>query len=89
MNLQFTGKITRIGDLKSFPTASGQTISKRELTITSDEEFPQSVNGELVNDVATNFTGQVGQTVTANLRLTTSTSQQGRVFTNIKIWRLD
>lgn len=90
MTLTFTGAITQIGELKSIPTASGNMISKRELVLTTtDEEFPQSINVELVGEMAINFVGSIGQQATAYLRFTTSTSSNGRTFTNIKAWRMD
>lgn len=87
-SLIFCGFLTNVGPLYTIETAHGQ-MNKREIVITTNEEYPQSIAAELTGDNALNFCGTIGQQVSAYLKFTTSTAQSGRVFNNVRAWRID
>lgn len=89
--MQVTGKIKLIGEVKTFG-ANG--FRKREMVVTTDEQYPQHIMIEFVQDkcdVLNNF--QVGQdvTVSINLRGREWVNPQGetKYFNSIQGWRIE
>jgi len=88
--MEISGTIKKIGDTQEI-TAS---FKKRELVVTTEEQYPQHLAIEFVQDktdVLNNY--QVGDKVTVgiNLRGREWTSPQGEVkyFNSIQGWRID
>lgn len=88
--MEITGKIHAIGETKTFGSNGFQ---KREMVITTEEQYPQTILIEFVQDkcaVLDNF--NEGQRVTAgiNLRGREWTNPEGEVkyFNSIQGWKI-
>jgi hypothetical protein len=89
--MEITGKIKMIGETQSFGTNGFQ---KREVVVTTTEQYPQHIMVEFVQDKCAILDGYaVGQDVTIgiNLRGRDWTSPQGEVkyFNTIQGWRIE
>jgi hypothetical protein len=89
--MEVTGKIKVIGETQSFGSSG---FKKRELVVTTEEQYPQHLNLEFLQDktaLLDNF--QVGEPVKVgiNLRGREWTSPQGEVkyFNSIVGWRIE
>lgn len=89
--MEIQGKIKLIGETKSFGSSG---FRKRELVITTEEQYPQHLMVEFVQDktdLLDKF--QVGQPVkiSINLRGREWTSPQGEIkyFNSIQGWRIE
>ena len=89
--MEVTGKIKVIGETATFGKSG---FKKRELVVTTDEQYPQTIMVEFVQDkceVLNKY--QVGQSVKVgiNLRGREWTNPQGEVkyFNSIQGWRID
>jgi len=88
--MEFTGQITQIGELENLTAKNGQAFSRRNVTITTVEQYPQSGVFSLSGDTAESFTGQVGQSATVHFNLHTFTSMDGtKTFNKLDTWRID
>lgn len=89
--MEVQGKIKVIGETKSFGSSGFQ---KRELVVTTEEQYPQHLNLEFLQDKTGLLDGfQVGEPVKVgiNLRGREWTSPQGEVkyFNSIVGWRIE
>ena len=89
--MEVTGKIKVIGQTATFGTSG---FKKRELVVTTDEQYPQSILIEFVQDKCSALDKyQVGQNVKVgiNLRGREWTNPKGEVkyFNSIQGWRID
>ncbi len=89
--MEITGKIKQIGETKEFGTNGFQ---KRELVLTTEEQYPQHILVEFVQDkCALLDTFVVGQRIKVgiNLRGREWQSPQGEIkyFNSIQGWRVD
>ena len=89
--MEVSGKIKMIGDTQSF---GSNGFRKREVVVTTEEQYPQHIMVEFVQDktdLLNNF--QVGQQVkiSINLRGREWTNPQGEVkyFNSIQGWRIE
>ncbi len=89
--MEVQGKVKMIGDTQTF---GGNGFRKRELVITTEEQYPQHIMIEFVqdkSDLLNNF--KVGQDVkvSINLRGREWTNPQGEVkyFNSIQGWRVE
>lgn len=89
--MEIQGKIKLIGETKTF---GSNGFRKRELVVTTDEQYPQDLMVEFVQDktdLLNNY--QVGQPVkvSINLRGREWTSPQGetKYFNSIQGWRIE
>jgi hypothetical protein len=89
--MEVQGKIKMIGETKEF---GSNGFRKREMVITTEEQYPQQIMIEFVQDkteLLNNF--QVGQNVkvSINLRGREWTNPQGEVkyFNSIQGWRIE
>jgi len=89
--MEIEGKVKLIGETQSFGTNG---FRKRELVITTDEQYPQHIMVEFVQDKCDLLnTYGVGQDVkvSINLRGREWTNPQGQVkyFNSIQGWRIE
>lgn len=89
--MEVTGKIKLIGETKEF---GNNGFKKRELVVTTDEQYPQSLLIEFVQEKCALLDAyKVGQDVKIgiNLRGREWTSPQGEVkyFNSISGWRIE
>ena len=89
--MEIQGKIKLIGETQN---VGSNGFRKRELVVTTEEQYPQHLSVDFVQDktdLLNNF--QVGQTVKVgiNLRGREWTSPQGEIkhFNSIQGWRID
>lgn len=89
--MEVTGKIKMVGDTQTFGTNG---FRKREIVVTTDEQYPQHIMVEFVQDktdLLNNF--QVGQNVkvSINLRGREWVNPQGetKYFNSIQGWRIE
>ena len=89
--MEITGKIKLIGDTKEF---GSNGFRKREIVVTTEEQYPQHIMVEFVQDKTALLDAyQVGQDVriSINLRGREWTNPQGEVkyFNSIQGWRIE
>ncbi|TPV34648.1 DUF3127 domain-containing protein [Paucihalobacter ruber] len=89
--MEIQGKVKKIGETQTFGTGG---FRKREIVVTTEEQYPQDLMVEFVQDktdLLNNY--QVGQNVkiSINLRGREWTSPQGEVkyFNSIQGWRIE
>jgi len=88
--MEFTGQITSVSEVEHLTTKSGQPFSRRQIIITTVEQYPQSGVFSLSGDTAETFRGQVGQSATVHFNLHTYDSQDGtKTFNKLSAWRVD
>jgi len=87
--MEFIGQITKIGNLENLTSKSGQPFCRRELTLTTIEQYPQQATFTLKGDLAQNTTLKPGQTVKVFFNLHGTTSDDGRMFNHLDAWRID
>jgi type 1 fimbria pilin len=83
--MDLTGKIKLIKDEQSFPSG----FTKREFVVTTEEQYPQDVQFELLKD-KTSLIGNynVGDTIKVHFNIRGS-EYQGRYYVNLQAWRLE
>jgi len=89
--MEISGKIKLIGEVKTFGTNG---FRKREVVIVTDEQYPQSIMVEFVQDKCDLLNSyKVGQDVkiSINIRGREWTNPQGEVkyFNSIQGWRIE
>ena len=89
--MEVTGKVKMIGETQTF---GEKGFRKRELVVTTDEQYPQSIMIEFVQDKTDLLNSyQVGQTVkvSINLRGREWVNPQGetKYFNSIQGWRIE
>jgi len=89
--MEVTGKIKLIGETKSFGTSE---FKKRECRITTDDQYPQILPIEFVQDkcdLLNNFKVGDDVKISVNLRGNEWTNPQGEVkcFPSIQGWRIE
>lgn len=90
-NMEVQGKIKVIGETKTFG-ASG--FQKRELVVTTEEQYPQHLMLEFVQDKTSLLDGfQVGEPVKVGINLRgrewTSPQNEVKYFNSIVGWRIE
>lgn len=88
--MELKGQITEVGAVEHLTSKNGQAFVRRQIIVTTVEQYPQSGVFSLSGDSAESFSGQVGQIVTVHFNLHTFTSQDGsKTFNKLDAWRLD
>ncbi len=86
----FNGIIEKVGEVEHFTTQDGRPFSRRRVLLKTVEEFPQSMEVTLSNDLAESFNGQVGQQATAYIKFKTHPNKDNTaLFNDIQAWRID
>jgi len=89
--MEITGKIKKIDETKTFGASS---FRKREMVITTDEQYPQILMVEFVQDkcdALNNFKVDDNVTISINLRGREWINPQGEAvyFNSIQGWRIE
>jgi hypothetical protein len=89
--MEVSGKIKKIDETKTFGTGG---FRKRELVVTTEEQYPQVIMVEFIQDkcdLLNNFKEGDNVKVSINLRGREWTSPQGEVkhFNTIQGWRIE
>lgn len=85
MDLQLQGKLKLKKDVQTFDSG----FTKREFVITTEEQYPQDVQFELIKDktgVIDQF--QEGQLINVHFNVR-GREYQGRYFVNLNAWRIE
>lgn len=88
MIFEITGTIRYVGEVQNLEMTNGKNFTKREVLIESNEQIPESVLLELINENALGFTGVVGQRATANFHIHSRQNASGRFFSCNKAWKI-
>lgn len=90
MSTTFTAQVAEIFELQTFSGADGRTFVRRRVLLQTVEQYPQRMLITLSNDSATNFSKQVGETVTAHVSFdVNSNKDKSCYFNEIRCWRID
>ncbi len=85
MNVEITGKIKEIFDEQTFNSG----FKKKEFVVTTQEQYPQDLKLELVQDKTDLLNGlDKGDEVKAQVNLR-GNEYQGRYFVNLQAWRVE
>lgn len=88
--MDFTGRLIHIGQLEQFETSRGTTVLTREIVITTDEQFPRTACFTLRNDLAQNFSHNIGETISVRFDINARTNRDGsRYFNQLNAWRIN
>jgi len=88
--MEFKGLISQINEAEYLTSKAGQPFVRRQIIVTTVEQYPQSGVFSLSGNTAESFSGQVGQNVTVHFNLHTFTSQDGsKTFNKLDAWRID
>jgi len=87
--MEFTGQVIRVGEVENLTTRNGQPFYKRELTLTTIEQYPQQATFNLKGDLAQNCNLQIGQNVKVFFNFRGTTADDGRMFNHLDAWRID
>ena len=85
--MEVKGKIDKVGEVQVI----SDKFKKREIWLTTQEDYPQTLNIQISQDKADEFNGKEGDDVTLgiNLRGRKWTNKDGKemVFNSIEAWR--
>ena len=90
--MEILGKIKLIGDVKTF---GDNGFRKRELVVTTDEQYPQTISIEFVQDKTDLLNSfEVGQNVKVNINLRgreweNPQTKEIKYFNSIQGWRIE
>lgn len=83
--MDITGTIKLIKETQTFPSG----FSKREFVVTTEEQYPQDVQFELLKDKTTAIDKySVGDKIKVHFNIRGS-EYQGRYYVNLQAWRLE
>ena len=86
--MEISGTIKVVGQVNTFGSGG---FKKREVVITTNEQYPQVICLEVTQDKADKFNGKVGDAITAdiNIRGREWTNPQGEIkyFTSVECWK--
>jgi single-stranded DNA-binding protein len=85
MNVEITGKIKVIFDEQTFNSG----FKKKEFVVTTQEQYPQDLKLELIQDKTTLIDGlNQGDEITAQVNLR-GNEYNGRYYVNLQAWRIE
>lgn len=83
--MELTGKLTVIGEEKTFNGG----FTKKDFVITTEEQYPQAVQFELLKDKGTLINAyQVGQRIKVSFDIR-GREWQGKYFNSLVAWKLE
>jgi hypothetical protein len=87
--MDFTGKLTFIGQLEQFDTRDGRQMISRDIVLTTDEQYPRSACITLRNELAQNFAHNIGATIRVSFDINARPNREGtRFFNQLTAWRI-
>lgn len=91
MNVKFTGKIIAAGQVQMGTSQNGTQWSSCEYTIEElNEQYPsRAVIQVYGSDKIQQFGIQLGEIITAHIRLKTRQSKEGRWFNQLDCWKVE
>ncbi len=83
--MEITGRIKLIGDEQTFPSG----FVKRQIVITTEEQYPQDIAFELMKEKTSLINGyNVGETLKVHFNIRGS-EYQGKHYVNLTAWKLE
>ena len=90
MNNEFRGRLVHIGPTEEFRTQSGKDMISREITLATDEQFPKTACFTLRNELAQNFSHNIGETISVRFDFHARPNREGtRYYNELRAWRLN
>jgi len=87
MQFDFSGFIKQVGEATTIQKNNGGEFVKRELVLTTNEQYPETLVVELTDANAANFEGNVGQPITISYHFNARQGTNGRFYNVIRAWR--
>ena len=88
--MDFTGKLIQIGQLEQFETSRGTTVLTRDIVVETDEQFPRTACFTLRNDLAQNFSHNIGEMISVRFDINARPNREGtRYFNQLNAWRVN
>lgn len=87
---EFTGRIVHIGQPEQFETREGKQFTSREITLVTDEQYPKTACFTLRNELAMNFSHNIGETISVRFDFHARPNREGtRYYNELRAWRLN
>lgn len=87
---EFTGRLVHIGQTEQFETREGKKFTSREITLATDEQFPKTACFTLRNELAQNFSHNIGETINVRFDFHARPNREGtRYYNELRAWRLN
>lgn len=87
--MDFTGKLIHIGQLEQFETSRGTCLT-RDIVVETDEQFPRTACFTLRNDLAQNFSHNIGEMISVRFDINARLNRDGsRYFNSLNAWRIN
>ena len=87
---EFTGRLVHIGQTEHFETREGKKCTSREITLATDEQFPKTACFTLRNELAQNFSRNIGEMISVRFDINARPNREGtRYFNQLNAWRLN
>ena len=88
--MDFTGKLIQIGQLEQFETSRGTTVLTRDIVVETDEQFPRTACFTLRNDLAQNFSHNIGEMISVRFDINARLNRDGsRYYNSLNAWRIN
>ena len=82
MTNEFTGRLVHIGQTEQFETREGKKFTSREITLATDEQFPKTACFTLRNELAQNFSHNIGETISVRFDFHARPNREGTRYYN-------
>ena len=88
--MEFQGKLIQIGQLEQFETSRGTTVLTRDIVVETDEQFPRTACFTLRNDLAQNFSHNIGEMISVRFDINARPNKEGtRYYNQLNAWRVN
>ena len=88
--MEFQGKLIQIGQLEQFETSRGTTVLTRDIVVETDEQFPRTACFTLRNDLAQNFSHNIGEMISVRFDINARPNREGtRYYNSLNAWRIN
>ena len=88
--MDFTGQIKHIGKMEQFDTKDGRKVFSRDIVVTTDEQYPRSACFTLRNDLAQNFSHNIGEMISVRFDINARPNREGtRYYNSLNAWRIN
>jgi hypothetical protein len=87
--MEFQGKLIQIGQLEQFETSRGTCLT-RDIVVDTDDQFPRTACFTLRNDLAQNFSHNIGEMISVRFDINARLNRDGsRYFNSLNAWRIN
>ena len=90
MTNEFIGRLVHIVATEQFDTREGKRMTSREIVLATDEQFPKTACFTLRNELAVNFSHNIGETISVRFDFHARPNKEGtRYYNELRAWRLN